>query len=82
MTENKLPHFLLHERLGGMLSTARKREAFCASVLGMHLHDHHVCAHGSIVLTNPERSESTSFMIFPGYPMGCHALQVMTRTII
>ena len=43
MTENRLPCLLLHERLGGLLSVLR------TSALGMHLHDHHVCAHGPTV---------------------------------
>ena len=62
MTENKLPRLSLREWLGSPLSIARERKALCASVFGMHLHDHHVCAHGPTVLTNPERSESASFM--------------------
>ena len=42
----------------------------------MHFHDHmhDVCAHGSTVLTNPERSEVVAERIF-------YALQVRTRTI-
>ena len=41
-----LPHLLLRERLHGLLSIACKSEVLCASVLGKHLHGHHVCAHG------------------------------------
>ena len=64
MTENRLPCLSLHERLGSPLSMAHEREheALCASVLGMHLHDHNAYAHDPTVLTNPERSESASFM--------------------
>ena len=62
MIKNRLPRLLLHERLNGPLSMACEHEVLCSSVLGMHLHDHHVCAHSPTVLTNPKRSESASFM--------------------
>ena len=60
MIENRLSRLLLRDRLSDPLSIAREHDALCASALGMHLHDHHVCAHGSTVLTNPEHSESAS----------------------
>ena len=62
-TENRLPRLLLNERLGGLLSTACEREALGISALGMHFHDHHVCAHGPTVLTNPEHSENALFLV-------------------
>ena len=42
---------------------------------GMHLHDHHVCAHGPTVLTNPELSKIVAERIL------C-VLQVRTQTIV
>ena len=63
MTENGLPRLSLRKTLGGLLSTAHECKALCVLAIGMHLHGHHVCAHGPTVLTNPERSESTSFLV-------------------
>ena len=63
MIENRLSCLSLCERLGGPLSLARERQAFCASALGMHLHDR-PCMPPCLCTRPycPERSESASFM--------------------
>ena len=65
-SENRLHHFSLCEKLGGLFNMAGTKHL----MLGMHLHDHHVCAHGPTVLTNPEYSESASLSP-PGNDMDC-----------
>ena len=74
MTKNSPPRLLLRSRLGGLLSRPLECKTLHASHSRMHLCDHHVFAHGSTVLINPEHSKLFAECIF-------YALQDRTQTI-